>query len=89
MALGAAAGSVLRSVLGRGLALTAAGLAVGLVLAALAGRALAALLYGVSAGDVGTLAGVAAVLIAVAILASWVPARRATRIDPVAALRVE
>jgi len=89
MALGAAAGSVLRSVLGRGLALTAAGLAVGLVLAALAGRALAALLYGVSARDVGTLAGVAAVLIAVAILASWVPARRATRIDPVAALRVE
>lgn len=89
MALGAAAGSVLRNVLGRGLALTAAGLVVGLALAALAGRALAALLYGVSARDAGTLAAVAAVLVLVAILASWVPARRATRIDPVAALRVE
>lgn len=89
MALGAARGSVLRSVLARGLALTGAGLVVGLAVATLAGRTLAALLYGVSAQDLETLVGVSAVLVGVAVLASWVPARRATRIDPVVALRVE
>ena len=89
MALGATRGSVLRGVLARGLALTATGLVLGLTFAVLSGRALAALLYGVSAQDITTLLMVAVVLIAVALLASWVPARRATRIDPVAALRVE
>ncbi len=89
IALGAARGSVLRSVLLRALALTAVGLVVGLGVAMLAGRALAALLFGVSAQDATTLFGVVAVLLGVAVLASWVPAHRATRIDPVTALRVE
>ena len=89
IALGAARGVVVRGVLARGLVLTGTGVVLGLILAVLSGRALAALLYGVSAQDTLTLLTVAVVLIAVGLLASWVPARRATRIDPVAALRVE
>ena len=79
----------MRGVLARGLALTGTGVVLGLILAVLSGRALAALLYGVSAQDTLTLLPVAVVLVAVGLLASWVPARRATRIDLVAALRVE
>ena len=89
MALGAARSSVLRDVLVRGLTLTGVGLVLGLVAAALGGRAIASLLYGVSAQDLATLATVAVVLTGVALLASWVPARRATRIDPIIALRSE
>lgn len=89
IALGADAGRVLRSVLARGLALTSAGLVLGLGLAAAAGRALAGFLYGVSWLDAATLGGVAATLVAVSLLASWVPARRAARVDPIVALRAE
>jgi putative ABC transport system permease protein len=89
MALGAAAGDVRRLVLGQGLALSVAGAAVGTV-AALAGtRALAAVLFGVSPTDPLTFAAVASILLAVALAASYLPARRATRIDPIVTLRSE
>ncbi|MDX1394282.1 MAG: ABC transporter permease [Gemmatimonadota bacterium] len=89
LALGAARGSVMRGVLGRAMALTGVGLAVGLVLALVSGRALSSLLYGVSARDLGTLIVVSVVLLAVALLAAWLPARHAMRVDPVIALRAE
>ena len=89
MALGAARASVVRGVLARGLGLTSAGLAVGIVLALISGRALVALLYGVSAQDATTLVVVGGVLLTVAGLASWIPAWRAVRIDPVTTLRMD
>jgi putative ABC transport system permease protein len=89
MALGAPAGLVLRSVVGQGMALTGLGIAVGLVGAWAASRVLASLLYGVSATDPLTYAGTAALLALFAGLASWLPARRASRVDPVRALRAE
>ncbi|NNF27188.1 MAG: ABC transporter permease [Gemmatimonadetes bacterium] len=87
MALGAGRRSVRRMVLRQGLTLTLGGVVVGLVVSAVATRAMAALLYGVSPVDPVTFGGVAAVLAFVAALASWVPAARATRIDPVETLR--
>ena len=72
-----------------GLALVAAGLIVGVVAGAFATRLLASVLYGVDPLDPPTFAGVAAILVAVALVASYVPARRATRVDPIAALRSE
>jgi len=93
MALGAARGDVLRLVLGQGLRLASLGLVVGLALSlALSwglSRTLGPLLYGVTALDPWTFAGVAALLGGVALLATWVPARRATRVDPIIALRAE
>jgi predicted permease len=89
MALGADKRSVLRLVVGRGLALTGVGLVLGL-LASLAGtRALASLLFGVSPTDPVVLVGVSAFLLAVAAVAAYLPARRATRVDPVRAMSVE
>jgi ABC-type antimicrobial peptide transport system permease subunit len=76
-------------VLRRGLAIAAAGLAAGLLGAMLANRLLSSLLYEVSPTDAGTLGFVAVLLVAVAALASFVPARSSTRIDPMAALRVD
>ena len=72
-----------------GLALIVAGLIVGVVAGALATRLLASALYGVDPLDPPTFAGVAAMLVTVAMVASYVPARRATRVDPIAALRSE
>jgi len=89
MALGAPAQTVLRSVVGQGLVLTALGLAVGLAGAWALSRALASLLYGVSATDPLTFGGTALLLGLVALAATWVPARRASRVDPVEALRAE
>ncbi|HEX6057437.1 MAG TPA: ABC transporter permease [Gemmatimonadaceae bacterium] len=89
VALGAQRGDVLRLVVGQGTRLALIGVAIGAVGALAGGRALASHLYGVSASDPATLAGVAVTLVAVAALASWLPARRATRVDPVVALRVE
>ncbi len=89
IALGAPPSAVRRMVLREGMALAAIGLGVGLGLSALASRALATWLYGVSPYDpVAFLAG-PAVLAAVAAAASLIPARRATRVDPVTALRAE
>jgi putative ABC transport system permease protein len=89
MALGATPGTVRRMVVGRGAAITAAGLAAGLLLALGLARLLAGLLYGVAATDPATYAAVVLLLGAVALLATWLPARRATRVDPLAALNAE
>jgi len=89
MALGAPASSVLTSILGQGLKLTGLGILIGLLLAWGMSRALASLLYGVTATDPATFAGTAGLLALVATLATWIPARRASRVDPVEALRSE
>ena len=87
MALGAERRAVLRLVLWEGLRMCAAGLAAGLLGAVLVARAIRAMLVDVSPVDPPTLLGVCAALLAVAVLASLVPARRAMRVDPTAALR--
>jgi len=89
MALGARRGEVLTMVVAQGMALAGLGIGVGLALALAASRLVASLLYGVGATDVSTFAGVTAVLAALALLACWLPARRATRVDPMVALRAE
>ncbi len=89
MALGARAADVQRDVLGNGLALALSGAAIGVLAALFATRALGKLLYGVHPGDPLTFAGVAALLIAVALLACALPALRASRTDPMVALRSE
>ncbi|MDB4951499.1 MAG: permease [Gemmatimonadetes bacterium] len=87
MALGATADAVLRWVLGGSMRLVGIGLAIGLVLAVAVGRAASSLLYGVGPADPALLLGAPLVLGSVALLASWLPARIATRVDPMAALR--
>lgn len=89
MALGARPGAVLRLVLGRGAALTMIGLALGLAAALVTTRVMANLLFGVSATEPAIFAAVAAILALVAMLACYVPARRATKVDPMKALREE
>jgi predicted permease len=89
VALGAAPSAVRRMVVGRGLGLVAAGLAIGVVGAVALTRLMASLLYGVTATDPLTYGGVAAVLLAIGALASYLPAQRATRVDPIIALRAE
>jgi len=89
LALGAQGRDVLWGVLRRSLAVTAAGVIVGLVGAVVATRVLATLLFDVSATDPAIFAAIAMVLALVALLASYLPARRATRVDPVVALRSE
>jgi predicted permease len=87
LALGAAEGDILTMVVGRAMRLAALGLGAGAVLALLLGRALTSLLYGTHAADPLTLAGAIIVLAAAAMLASYLPARRAARIEPVQALK--
>jgi putative ABC transport system permease protein len=89
MALGAPAASVWRMVLRQGLAPVAAGLIVGLAGSLAAGRLIAGLLYGVGTADPLVFAGVAVVLLSAATVACVLPARRATRVDPLIALRYE
>jgi predicted permease len=89
MALGALPRNVLADVLGRGIALTGAGLTLGVVAALALTRMVAGLLVGVAPTDPIAFTGTAAFLSAIALLATYIPARRATRIQPMAALRCE
>jgi putative ABC transport system permease protein len=89
VALGADRGDVLRMVIAQGLKLAIAGVLVGVLSSLALGRILSGFLYGVSPTDPMTILGVAALLIFVALLASYLPAKRATRVDPMVALRYE
>jgi predicted permease len=89
IALGAQRGEVLRMVLRETLRLLAMGVVAGLVLALIANRALTSMLFGLGPADPLAIGLATALMVAVAILAAWMPARRATRIDPTVALRYE
>ncbi len=89
VALGAQPGDVLRLVIRQGMMLTFTGLVVGITIGLIATRVLSDMLYGVTATDPLTFVGVPAFLLLVAFLACYIPARRATRIDPLVALRYE
>jgi putative ABC transport system permease protein len=89
MALGAQRGNVLRLVVGEGAWLALLGVAIGIAVSLVITRLLSSLLFGVSAADPITFAGVAAILSLVSVLASYIPARRAMRLDPNSALRYE
>ncbi|MGH9847265.1 MAG: ABC transporter permease, partial [Blastocatellia bacterium] len=87
MALGAAAGDVLKLIVGRGMKLVLPGVAIGLAAAFALTRLMKTLLFGVSATDPATFGAIALVLTLVALVACWIPARRATKVDPMVALR--
>jgi putative ABC transport system permease protein len=89
MAMGAQASDVLRLVLGYGTKLAVLGLALGSLTALVLARLISSLLYGISQHDPITFVGVAVLLVSVAVMASYIPARRATRVDPLVALRYE
>jgi putative ABC transport system permease protein len=89
LALGATPGHLLRLVLGDGLRLTIVGFVIGALVGAAGARAMSHLLFGVQDFDPATFAGAAALLVGVALIASFVPARRASRVDPMVALRSE
>jgi putative ABC transport system permease protein len=89
MALGATAGNVLRLILGQAMITATVGVVLGLAGSLILTRFLRSMLYEVGAADPLTFAAVAALLFAVALLASYLPARRATQVDPIVALRYE
>jgi putative ABC transport system permease protein len=87
LALGAQRADILKLVIGQGMRLVAVGLALGLAASLALARLLKRLLFGVGANDPSTFALIAVLLMAVALLACWIPARRATNVDPLVALR--
>jgi ABC-type antimicrobial peptide transport system permease subunit len=89
IALGASHGDIVRLVLRQGLQLAAVGAVIGVVAAAIAARGIASVLYGVSAHDPLTMAAVTLLLLGIAAVACYVPARRAMRVDPIVALRAD
>jgi putative ABC transport system permease protein len=89
MALGAAPGDVQRMVLAQGMKLALAGIVLGLAASYSLTHVLRTLLFGVTTTDSATFVGVTIILFAVALTACWIPARRATRVDPIVALRYE
>jgi putative ABC transport system permease protein len=86
-AIGARRGDILRMVLGQGLRLSLVGIGIGMLAAAALTRWISSMLYHVSATDARTFAGISILFLAVALAASWIPAWRATRVDPLEALR--
>jgi predicted permease len=89
MALGASRSSIIRMILGQALKVVLIGTALGLIASLVLARLFAALLYGAKQGDVGTLIAVSVFLVGVSALASYLPARRATHIDPLRAVRAD
>jgi putative ABC transport system permease protein len=89
LALGASPNDVIKMILQKGLKLAVLGVLCGLLAALAITKALTSLLYEVSATDPLTFATMAGVLVCVALFASYIPARRATRVDPIVALRYE
>jgi ABC-type antimicrobial peptide transport system permease subunit len=89
VALGAQRRDIFKLVVGQGLMLTLIGVVIGLITAFILTRLMSSLLYDVSATDPATFAIVSSLLIVVALLACWIPARRATQVDPLVALRTE
>jgi putative ABC transport system permease protein len=89
MALGAETGAVLKLAVGYGLKLVIAGVVIGLIAAFALTRLMATLLFGVTPTDPATFVVISVLLICVAAIASYIPARRATKVDPLVALRYE
>jgi putative ABC transport system permease protein len=89
MALGAQANDVLRLIVGQGMTLACIGVAVGLAVGLAISRLISSLLYGVSATDAATFVVISLILTGVALIACFIPARRATKVDPIVALRYE
>jgi len=89
MALGAQSGDVLRLIVGHGLGLSLIGIAIGLIASLLLTRLMKGLLFGISATDPVTFVAISLLLTSIGLLASWIPARRATKVDPLVALRYE